>query len=258
MVSLEANQRTCCIKMVSNARKSRGAVLVFRGRVLGAVYGNAGLAGKLFDQEAYARVSADLSERETASDVYIISEPIAIAAAALFHGEFSQPVTARSAVQCFSQFLSSLIESDMPGCVLINDDSGVALLSAYVFRGQLVGLYSGRTGWMQPDAQLAVQEASRYQQATVLSSKLNASSLEEVLGLTFSFSDLVDRTQDGWTEPFQNIDPSLRIRDGDRAELQGLNKGQSSNSLSLNRRSKDALLEREIFLRSEMSHLVNP
>src|ERR1700678_4465190 len=37
--ALKANQQTCCIKFSSENQKSRGAILIFKGRVLGVIYG---------------------------------------------------------------------------------------------------------------------------------------------------------------------------------------------------------------------------
>src|SRR5580693_1581666 len=87
LLSIEANQSSCCIKITSPKHKSRGAVLVFRGRVVGCMYGNKRLERQLFGQEAYSCVLADISHQSNVIDAYLLSEDLVLAAASLFNGE---------------------------------------------------------------------------------------------------------------------------------------------------------------------------
>src|SRR5277367_3870347 len=50
LISIEGNQRTCCLKVVSSRKKSRGALLIFRGRVLGSLYGRKNMTQQVMDQ----------------------------------------------------------------------------------------------------------------------------------------------------------------------------------------------------------------
>jgi hypothetical protein len=56
LLAIEANKSTGCIKIISNKRKSRGALLVFQGRLLGAIYGSTTVQGTLFYEEAFSRL----------------------------------------------------------------------------------------------------------------------------------------------------------------------------------------------------------
>lgn len=257
LVAVEANQNTCCVKVVSERQKSRAAILVFRGRVLGTIYGSINVREKLFDQEAYQSACNDLIDPEASVAAFAISEPVAIAAAALFHGQFSEPQPLGVAQEAFWQSVKHLVDLDMPGCILVNDGNGVALLSAYVFRGKIVGLYSGQEGWLPADPSVAFKLLATFTDALVTCAVLNAMNLQEVLDLTFSLSGLADRNCDDWSQSMEQIDPSLRIRDKDIIELKGLKKEKTASRL-VNSRNNDASLDRELFLRSQMGHLVNP
>jgi hypothetical protein len=257
LLAVEANKTTGCIKVMSNKQKSRGAILVFQGRLLGAMYGSANLQRQLFHNDAYTRLVSELSDPETTVTAYSLPETLAIATGALFHGQFSENQQRGGVREAFSGCLRLLTESSMPGCIMVNDGNNVAILSAFFFGGKIVALYSGREGWLAPSAQEAFQQVAKYQGAKARSAMLQARSMDEVLALTTSLSRHGEENYDA-AAAAQMIDPSLRVSEQELAQLKGLDKdGQTSRFVS-GRNSKDALLERELFLREHLSHLVNP
>ncbi len=52
LVSIEGNHQTCCLRVISPFHKSRAAIMVFRGRVIGCLYGNKRLGHQLFGADA--------------------------------------------------------------------------------------------------------------------------------------------------------------------------------------------------------------
>src|SRR5215470_9812622 len=52
LISIEGNQRTCCLKIISPRKKSRAAILIFRGRVVGCLYGRKDLGFQVMQQDA--------------------------------------------------------------------------------------------------------------------------------------------------------------------------------------------------------------
>ena len=87
LLSVEGNQSSCCIKVTSPRNKSRAALLVFRGRAIGCIYGNKRLERQLFGQEAYGCILADIAHQNNTIDAYLLSEDLVLAAASLFNGE---------------------------------------------------------------------------------------------------------------------------------------------------------------------------
>jgi hypothetical protein len=253
LAAIEARKGTGCIKVISKKAKSRGALLVFQGRLMGAIYGNASIQGQLFYDQAYKYLVNDLCDPETTVTAYSLSESLVIATGALFHGQFSEMQQRGGAGEAFNASLRMLTESNMPGCVMVNDSNNVAVLSVYLFGGKIVGLYSGREGWLTPSPQEAYQQISKYSGASVRSAMLKVRSLEEALALSTSLSNPTYGEED----TTQNASPSSKISAAELAQLDKLEK-DSQSSKFVNAKNKDALLERELFLREHLSHLVNP
>jgi hypothetical protein len=253
LVAIEANQHTCCVKVISRKLKSRGAILIFRGRVLGAVYGRLGVKDRLFNQNALPSIYNDLMDLDTEVSAYLIAEPLAVATASLFHGQFTKPDPKSSGFESFTAALDALNQSALPGCVMVNDKNNVALLSAYVFGGKTVGLYSGQKGWLPIGAQASLPEMSGNSLVRVSCAKLPASAIDAVIKLTSSLTGLADRNEQTVRKP---VDPDLRMRDDELAQLKDIKKGTSPTRLVSNR-NRDAIQERELFLGSDDSHVVN-
>jgi hypothetical protein len=222
LVALEAEQRTCCLKMTSEKRKSRGALLIFRGRVLGTIYGSKFLNEQLLDRAAYARVCRDLADPDSSVKAYGLDQGMVIAAAALFHGHPFDLASTPPIENVFTTYLYSLMQVNMPGCLVVRDSNQLVVILAYVFAGRLVGLYSARDGWLPPVVSIAVDQVMRFPQATVSGSMLQARNVDEVFELTFSLSGLADRTMDNWTGVSGQTEQFLRITKVDPGKLEKL------------------------------------
>jgi hypothetical protein len=223
LVALEADQRTCCLKIASDKRKSRGALLIFRGRVLGTIYGNKVLEEQLLDQPAYTRLCTDLVDPYSTIDAYSLDDQVVISAAALFHGRPLELDDKISVQQVYSTYLQALIHTDMPGCIVLSDLRNVPVCLAYVFGGRLVGFYSAGEGWLPPDSSIAHNQVLRFPQAVVTASMLEARNVEEVFGLTFSLSGLADRNTQHWSGLSNEMAQSFPITKIDPAKLKHLN-----------------------------------
>ena len=229
LVALEADQRSCCLKMESDRRKSRGAILVFRGRVLGTIYGSKFLEEQLLDQQAYAKVCTDLGDPDSSIDTYSLDEELIIATAALFHGKPFELTGEMTVDQVFAAYVQTLIQSNMPGCIVVSNFEHLAVCLAYVFAGRLVGFYSGREGWMPPVASIALSQVQKYPQASVTGSMLQARNIEEVFGLTFSLSGLADRSTASWSGLSHQMEQAFRITKVDPAKLNRTNQRVSQD-----------------------------
>jgi hypothetical protein len=201
LLAIEANQNTCCIRTSSASVKSRAAALIFRGRVLGCVYGNKSMPSQLFGPAAYEHLHRELSLRDTAFESYMIEEDIALASASMFHGTVLDSPK-QNPEESFRTIHEQLKGFNHPGCALIVDENSTAIFAAYYFRGKMVAAFSYQDGWLNPTLESAwryLRDDSRLQ---VLSSMLTAGSITEVGELTFSVSGLADRVFD----PLQSRD----------------------------------------------------
>jgi hypothetical protein len=192
LLSIEANQSSCCIKIVSPKHESRAAVLIFRGRVVGCIYGNKRLERQLFGQEAYSCVLADISHQSNAIDAYLLSEDLVLSAASLFNGEVFNADSTHSAEEIFEQAHRGLVHSGMPGCIVIKSGEETPAAIIYIFGGKIIGIFSSKEGWVSTSYEKALHYVLHTPGARVSASMLAASNIDEVLNLSFSLSGLSD------------------------------------------------------------------
>jgi len=190
LAAVKANQQTCCIKFSSENQKSRGAILIFQGNVLGVIYGRKDLDGKLFHQEAYEQALKDLLDPETEVCVHVLSEPLAVATASLFHGQFGVTGEQTLGQTAFSECYQQITDSKMPGCILVRDNEDLTVFAAYIFGGRMIALYSGTEGWLPATIQVAFKKMAQSGEVKVTSTLLKVADLNEVTELTFVLSGI--------------------------------------------------------------------
>jgi hypothetical protein len=201
LTAIRANKQTCCVKFSSEKRKSRGAILVFRGQVLGVIYGRKDLNGKIFHQEAYSLALKDLFDQETEVIAHIFSEPLAAATAALFHGQFGVSSEQKVGENAFTEYYQKVTDAKIPGCILVRDKEQLTVFAAYIYNGKMVALYSGTEGWLPATVQVALQKMSQRGEVTVTSAVLKIDDISEVNELTFALSGIEGQIDKGHTGP---------------------------------------------------------
>lgn len=192
LISIEGRKRTCCIKVYSPKRKSRSALLTFRGRVLGCIYGRKELESQLIGYDAFEQFQEDIAVDQSIVDTYILPEDLALAAGSLFHGEvYHQPARSK-ALDTFQFVFKNLVTSQMPGCIVLKRMGTDEVESfIYMFGGQVVGIFSFADGWLENSYQQALTLVEEGSVSTIVSaSKLNACNVEEVYDLTFSLTGI--------------------------------------------------------------------
>lgn len=219
LLSIEANQSTCCLRITSPKHKSRSAILIFRGRALACIYGSKRFGQQLFGEQAYEHILVDMSHRDNVLDAYILSEDLVLAAASLFHGEVFNARIGASAEEVFEAAHNCLVHASKPGCIVINDQDNLPVAIVYIFGGKVVGIFSHRDGWVSTNYETAARYISQTRNAKVFASMLSARNTQEVQELTFSLSGLGDRPSNDWSglskfelgSPiFVNIQPKVK------------------------------------------------
>lgn len=190
LIALEGKGSTCCLKVTSPKRRSRGAVLVFRGRVLGAIYGRKGLGQTMLGEDAYAEFIKDIADPESIVDTYILPEKIVLAASSLFHGSpYMQPENI-SPMEAFEKVYIDLKVSEMPGCIVAKRCGTEDLLCfVYMFGGEIVGVFTFTEGWLEETYESA-RELFVSQALSVSAGRLDATNVRQVRQLTFGLSGL--------------------------------------------------------------------
>jgi hypothetical protein len=190
LLSIEANQSSCCIKITSPRNKSRAAVLVFRGRCIGCIYGNKRLEQQKFGQEAYGCILADISHQNNTIDAYLLSEDLVLAAASLFNGDVYTSKGNQTPEEVFESAHRGLVHSGMPGSIVVKQPDGLPAVIVYIFGGQIVGVFSHKEGWVSTSYEKAWHYLTSTHAARVSASMLAARNIDEVFALSFSLSGI--------------------------------------------------------------------
>jgi hypothetical protein len=207
LIKIEGNQCSGCIQVFSQKTRSRSAILVFRGRVLGCVYGQRNLGYQVFGQEALDNALTDLAGFDNQLLAYQLPEEIVLAAASLFQGNVLQFTQANNVEETYYQAIHSLMNATAPGCVVIGDNDNEMVNVAYVANGQVIGLYSNIDGWLDTSLVRSLVKSDKFQAASVSASILAANSSTEAYRLGLSLTGLGESR---YAHPSDNEDVTRR------------------------------------------------
>ena len=189
LVSLEGSEKTGCLKITSPARHSRSAILLYRGRVVGCIYGQKNMRGQYLAEDAHKCALSDLAAPGNLLDAYELPEEIVLASASLFYGETLDVSFAPNASQAFDHAVNSLLRCGLPGTVIINNEDNQTVCIAYIASSKVVGLFSAHEGWLKATP----QEARRMMQAQPCRIHASILTVRDAYALGFSLTGLGDR-----------------------------------------------------------------
>lgn len=187
MLGLGANERTCCLHISSQWRRSRASVLVLRGKAVGCIYTRKDLDCPVFGEEAFSLALAELNDVDTQISAYELDENLAIASAAIFskHTIAEQPVMElRSPIIEYKKFL----DVDASGCIFLNDAENQTVCRVYVLQGLVVGVYSNAQGWLENDINLVEEMVDADSTLTCEAFMMQVSDISEIYDDTFPLS----------------------------------------------------------------------
>ncbi|MGH9550601.1 MAG: hypothetical protein ACRD3W_14575 [Terriglobales bacterium] len=191
LLTIEGKQGTCCVRVTSPTNKSRAAILILRGRVLGCLYGSKNMTQQAFGQDALRYTLADMASPDTLAEVYILTEEIALAAASLFHSKVMPVGKTDEPMDLLERAINGLLRTRAPGCVVISDSNRHALCMIYVCGGSIAGIYSFCEGWLDPSFEMAELCLASTPDPKVSACALTATNMHDVYQLTFSLTGLV-------------------------------------------------------------------
>lgn len=192
LVNIEGQEETCVLRLISQRNKSRAAVLILRGRVLGCVYGRKEHDGELLQlmgEEAFQRVGLEILSSDTIIDTYKIDDKTAIAASAIFHGEPYQAPSTQPVKERLDFALKHLMDSLMPGTIILNEGIDNAAL-IYIFKGKIHGVFSFEEGWLENTHESIEKIYRKLAHPDVQASKLLACNIWELKQCTFSVTGI--------------------------------------------------------------------
>lgn len=192
LITMEGNQKTGVLKVVNPQERSRAGMLIFRGRVLGCVYGRKGLDGQLLDVDAHKQAQAEMARNGNLIDAYEISEEIVLAAASLFHGQILAIPEDGTAIARFEAAAKELLASGKAGCVVINLLEPDTRSVVYVAGTKVAGVFCARNGWQQADIESARRMIKKAKGQVEIMASILPVDADAAAALGFSLSGLPD------------------------------------------------------------------
>jgi hypothetical protein len=189
LISLEGNQRTGCLRIISPKRKSRSAILIYRGRVVGCLYGSRKMNSHCLQQDAHQHALSDLANPGNLLDAYELPEELVLAAASLFNGDVMRLDQRQSSEDMMDQALRSLTQTNLPGVAVASTIDEEMVCMIYVYGGKIIGIFSARDGWTKPSYEAAIASIKVGTPTKVVASYL---AVRDLNNLGFSLTGLAD------------------------------------------------------------------
>lgn len=189
LLSIESRQISCCIRVFSETKKSRSALLIYRGRLIGSIFGSKGLHNQLAGKEAFSRIMAELVTPGNVIDCYRLSDEMVLASASMFHGGLNTTSSNSSAMEVYPTCANRMITNKRTGCIVVKGGSEFAVCITYFFEGRIIGVYSFAEGWLTPTQTAALNTIESVLDAEVWIAVLPVAA-EAAEGLTESLTGL--------------------------------------------------------------------
>ena len=141
ITDLEGGMRTGCVKAFCEPRKSRSAVLLYKGRAVGCIYGNKQMREPLPTESSLQMMLSDCQTPDTHLVMYGLPEEVTLAMSALFLGypvERSDQLDARSYMDYIMSWFS---QKEQTACLAFSLPANSATLLAFVYKGAFVGSF---------------------------------------------------------------------------------------------------------------------
>ncbi len=211
LISLEGHQRTGCLRVISPKSKSRSAIMMYKGRVVGCIYGAKKIDGHLLQEEAYDHILADLSNPGNVLDAYELPEQLVLAAASLFEGQMVQVDTQQKAEDAMDQALRAVAESKLPGCAVLSSANDAMVCVVYLLDGKIIGLFSAKDGWVKPSYEAAMEVAKKNPRMKVKAAYLPMTAKQQNGEMGFSLTGLADMRRAITSQSLQAVDSFTTI-----------------------------------------------
>jgi hypothetical protein len=139
LLSIKANNLSCCLKITSPRLKSRSAILFYNGQAIGCVYGSKKLSRQLFGEEAYEKIISEITRFDNFIDGYILPPQVALAAGSMFHEGLITAQETEKAYDVANRALAEFDSCECAGSIVITDDKNVPQFVMFVSERKLLG-----------------------------------------------------------------------------------------------------------------------
>jgi hypothetical protein len=188
ITDLEGGMRTACVKASSEARLSRSAMLLYRGRAVGCIYGRKSMPDSMPTEQSLTYMLQDLGQPDSKVVIYDLPEEVTLAMSALFLGypvQRSDDLDARSYMDYLCGWFA---EKGQTACLAVTLPSSAANCLVFVTRGQYVGAFYVEDQKFNPDRNYVYELLANEQGAGLEASILPPEMTSAAVRFGFSLS----------------------------------------------------------------------
>lgn len=145
LTDLETSELTGCIKASSSEILSRSAALLYKGRVVGCIYGRKPQPQTQVLEQSLKAMLEDLSLKSTEMQVYELPDEVVISMSALFLGVpigAGQTADAGDSKNYIEVLMPSLESKQETACVMVSTNEKPSRCLGFVYLGHTFGSYS--------------------------------------------------------------------------------------------------------------------
>jgi hypothetical protein len=141
ITDLEGGMRTGCVKAASEERLSRSAMLLYRGRAVGCIYGCKSMPETQPTEQSLQLMLSDLELPETSVRMYDLPESVTLAMSALFLGYPVQRNDEYDAMSYMDYICNWFESKSNTACLAITLNSSSATCLGFIHKGQFCGAF---------------------------------------------------------------------------------------------------------------------
>ncbi len=141
ITDLEGGMRTGCMKSTSEQQLSRSAVLLYRGKAVGCIYGSKSAPEQRPTEESLYCMLNDLQAADAMVSIYDLPEAVTGAMSALFLG-FPEPrEDGLNELDQFNAYMTNFTQNGNTACLAISVPSTSSLCLVFVHKGIFGGAF---------------------------------------------------------------------------------------------------------------------
>ena len=139
---LEGGQRTGCVRLNNETDNCRGAILVYRGRVVGCVFNSVESPETQATKESLALFVPALKQADTVVTLYDLPESLVLAKCSLFLGYPVQREDDYNSHDYYRYIMDWLKKEGGTACLAVSLSGGRGTVLGYVHNGELIGSFA--------------------------------------------------------------------------------------------------------------------
>ncbi|MEZ4535814.1 MAG: hypothetical protein R3D26_12570 [Cyanobacteriota/Melainabacteria group bacterium] len=139
---LESGQRTGCVRLINDKEKSRGAILVYRGRVVGCVFNSIESPETQSTKESLPLFVPALKQTDTVVTLYDLPENLVLAKCSLFLGYPVQREDEYNSLDYYRYIMDWFKKEGGTACLGVSLSGGRGMVLGYIHQAELIGSFS--------------------------------------------------------------------------------------------------------------------